>query len=276
MHTIAEGLRIQSTSAVQKVELLRRPMAFTVAGLFGGAYIGVGLVMMLSAAGPLVAAGDPLAKLVSGVAFSAGLVLVVLAGAELVTSTMMTAAQGVVAGVTSVGNAVAVLTWTFAANFVGALLFSAVVALSGVLTDFAAAGAMLSGALEVRAGQSPLELVLRGVLCNVLVCLAVWMCARLTHTGAKIAVIMVAISTFVASGFEHVVANMTIYWLGVFVADPNASATLFAGNMLWVGLGNLAGGLIVGLSYWLIGGSPRHPLPHTAEQVSSSGSGTIL
>ena len=270
MHTIAEGLRVQSQSAVQKVELLRTPLAFTLSGFLGGAYIGVGLVMMLSAAGPLVAAGEPIAKLVAGVAFSAGLVLVVLAGAELVTSTMMTSAQGVASGVTTVGNAVGVLVWTFVANFAGALMFAALVAFSGVLVDFAAAGAMLADALQVRAGQTPLELTLRGVLCNILVCLAVWMCARLTQPGAKIAVIVVAISTFVASGFEHVVANMTIYWLGVFVGDPNASATLFAGNMLWVGLGNLVGGLIVGLGYWLVGGSPKHSLAQPTEEVSAA------
>ena len=271
MHTIDEGLRAQSTNAMQKVALLRKPVAFTLAGFFGGAYIGVGFVLMLSAAGPLVAAGDPLAKLIGGIAFSAGLVLVVLGGAELVTSTMMTSAQGVASGATTLGSAIGVFTWTFIANFFGACIFSAFVALSGVLTDFAAAGAMLADLLEVRAVQSPLELTLRGVLCNVLVCLAVWMGVRLPSAGAKIAVIMVAITAFVASGFEHVVANMTLYWLGVFLGDPNASAGFFAGNMLWVGLGNLIGGLIVGLSYWIIGGSPKHRVLPAQQEHAEAG-----
>lgn len=258
MHTIEEGLRTQSKIASLKVASLRTPVAFTLSGLFGGAYIGVGFVLMLSAAGPLVAAGDPLAKIVSGIAFSSGLILVVLCGAELVTSTIMTATQGVASGAISLRSVSGVLAGSFGANFIGALLFSALIALSGVLTDFVAAGAMLSDLLEVRVAQSALELLIRGVLCNTLVCLAVWMCVRLTQAGAKIAVIVVAISAFVISGFEHVVANMTLYWLGIFVDDSNATALLFASNMLWVGLGNLIGGVSVGLTYWIVGGSPKH------------------
>ncbi len=77
---------------------------------------------------------------------------------------------------------------------------------------------------------------------------------------AKILLIFAAILAFISSGFEHVVANMTTYGIGLFSGDPNATWPLFGTNLLWVGLGNLVGGaLIVGVGYWVIGGSPRTP-----------------
>ena len=85
--------------------------------------------------------------------------------------------------------------------------------------------------------------------------------ARITSAGAKVAVIVAGILAFVASGYEHVVANMTFYWLGVFLGDANASVELFASNMLWVGLGNLiGGGLIVGLGTWALSGRPTRQM----------------
>lgn len=119
---------------------------------------------------------------------------------------------------------------------------------------------MLSDMLAAKASEGPVELFVRGILCNLLVCLAIWMCARVRSDVAKILLIFAAILAFISSGFEHVVANMTTYGIGLFSGDPNATWALFGTNLLWVGLGNLVGGaLIVGVGYWVIGGSPRAP-----------------
>ena len=116
---------------------------------------------------------------------------------------------------------------------------------------------MLEDMLAAKAVESPLELFVRGILCNTLVCLGIWMCARLTTDGPKLVVIFWALLAFVASGFEHVVANMTTYTLGLMEGDPNATWALFGSNVLWVGLGNLVGGaVVVGMAYWFVGGSP--------------------
>ena len=168
------------------------------------------------------------------------------------------------------GKATGALAFIFVANFVGAFVFASLIVLSGVLESNAAAGRMLKGMLEAKAHEAPLELFVRGILCNMLVCLAIWMGTRVTSDGVKIALIFVAITAFITSGFEHVVANMTTYWIGVLSADPNASATHFGSNMLWVGLGNLVGGgLIVGLGYWFIGGSPRRALVPLKDEANA-------
>jgi nitrite transporter NirC len=141
---------------------------------------------------------------------------------------------------------------------VGAFVFGSLVSASQVLESNAPAGEMLRGMLEAKSHETPLELFVRGVLCNVLVCLAIWMCARLTSDGPKLVVIFWALLAFIASGFEHVVANMTTFAIGITSGYEHASLADFGNNLLWVGLGNLVGGAVfVGLAYWFVAGSPR-------------------
>ena len=257
MRTTEETLQVQAAGAAHKVDRLREPVRFAVSGMFGGAYVGVAVVLMLNVAGPLSAAGTGLDKLVSGLVFGVALTLVVFAGAELVTSSMMTLTQGTLMRATRTGPAVGALSFTFIANLLGAALFGVLVAVSGVLHSNPPAGAMLEDMLAAKAVESPVELFVRGILCNSLVCLGIWMCARLTTDGPKLVVIFWALLAFVASGFEHVVANMTTYTLGLMTGDPHATWALFGNNLLWVGLGNLVGGaVVVGLAYWFVGGSP--------------------
>nr|WP_243847338.1 formate/nitrite transporter family protein [Microbacterium ulmi] len=251
-------MHVQADAARHKVDGLRTPARFWISGMLAGAYVGVAVVLMLNAAGPLFAAGTGFGKLVSGLVFGVALTLVVFAGAELVTSGMMTLTQGSLMRAVRVGPAVGALSVTFLANLAGSLVFGSLVAVSGVLHANAAAGTMLGDMLAAKAAEEPLTLFVRGILCNVLVCLAIWMCARLKSEGAKIAVIFAAILAFITSGFEHVVANMTTYAMGLVLGDPNATWALFGGNLLWVGLGNLVGGaVVVGIAYWVVGGSPR-------------------
>lgn len=226
--------------------------------MLAGAYVGTGVVLMLSVAGPLHAQGSGWAPLVGGAVFGVALTLVVFAGGELATSTMMTGVHGVAMGSVTPGSAAAGLGLTVVANLIGSFAFAMTVFAAGVLHAHPAAEQMLADLLTGKASESPLELLARGALCNALVCLGVWMCARLSSDAAKLVVIFWTILAFVASGFEHVIANMTTYALGILLHDPNATAALFGTNMLWVGLGNfIGGGIVVGLGYWIVGGRPR-------------------
>ena len=258
MLTIPETLQVQADAAVHKAEGLRSPGRFAVSGMLAGAYIGIGVVLMVATAGPLIAAGDGLAKLVAGLVFGVALTLVVFAGADLLTSAMMILPQGALMGAVGWWRAVGTMAATFVANLVGALVFAALIVASGVLHSNAPAGKMIADMLAAKAEEGPLQLFVRGILCNVLVCLAIWMCARVRSDVAKILLIFAAILAFISSGFEHVVANMTTYGIGLFSGDPHFTWALFANNMLWVGLGNLVGGgIVVGLGYWIVGGRPR-------------------
>lgn len=257
MLTIGETLEAQSVAAMQKVQALRSPGRLFFSGMLAGAYLGIGVVLMVSTAGPLVATGDGAAKLVAGLVFGVALTLVAFAGGELVTSAMMVLPQGTLMKAISGWSGLITLALVFVANLIGALGFGILIVISGVLTSNAAAGSMLGDLLENKAHETNIEMFTRGVLCNMLVCLAMWMAARASGELAKIVLIFLAITAFVASGFEHVVANMATYSIGILSGNADADIALFANNLLWVGFGNLVGGLIIGIGYWYVGGRPH-------------------
>lgn len=269
---VSQALDEQGRTAADKAVGLLSPGRYLVSSLLAGAFIGIAAVLLLTVTGPLAAAGSPFTKLVQGVLFAVGLILVVFAGAELATGNMMTSVQGVLVRSISGANAAALIVGSFVGNLIGSVLFALVVHGSGVIGAGAAPGhtapalALLTTLLKTKAAESGSALFFRGVLCNFLVCLGVWMAARTKSDGAKITVIFWALLAFVGSGFEHVVANMTYYSLGMFEHVPEATAAGFARNLLFVGLGNLVGGgLLVGAAYAFLGrGRPGRPADEAA------------
>jgi len=98
------------------------------------------------------------------------------------------------------------------------------------------------------------ELFVRGILCNWLVCLAVWTSGRARGDAAKLILIFWCLFAFIASGFEHCVANMTLLSLALmFPHGPDVSLLGLSHNLLWVSLGNfVGGGVFVGMVYWFV------------------------
>lgn len=255
MLTLEEAWTAQLHTAVGKVGYTRRPLAYTVRGMLAGSYIGIAVVLMLSAAGPLAAAGSPWTKLVQGLVFGVALTLVVTAGGELATSNMMTLPQGVIGRAIGWVPATRTLLFSFGANVLGGFAFAAMVTGTGLLEAETPAGQMLRSVLAAKAEETTAELFWRGVLCNMLVCLAIWSAARLRSEVAALLVVFWCLLAFITSGFEHVVANMTTYGLGLINGLPGATWEQFARNMAAVGLGNLVGGaVVVGAAYALIVG----------------------
>jgi nitrite transporter len=266
---LADALQEQSATAGTKIEhATRRPGSYLVSSMLAGAFIGVGVVLLIAVGGPLQAAASPWLKLIEGLVFGVALTLVIFAGGELATGNMMTMPQGLLTRRVGVGAAIVVILFSLVGNLVGSVVFSWFVHESGVLTAGAAAGkppageALLAGLVKTKAAETDTALFFRAVLCNFLVCLAVWMGVRTKSDGAKIALIFAAIMAFVSSGFEHVVANMTTFSLGMFDHVPGATVGEFARNMLFVGLGNVVGGgLLVGAAYAFIGRAGNRAAP---------------
>jgi nitrite transporter NirC len=270
---ISEALDVQAGAAADKFDETRRPGRFLISSMLAGAYIGVAVVLLIMVTGPLAAATSPFTKLVQGLVFGVALTAVIFAGAELSTGNMMTMIQGLARRRTGVVAAVVVIVFSFVGNLLGSAGFAWIVHQSGVIGSGAVAGkpapgaALLGSLIKTKVAESGTELFFRGVLCNFLVCLAVWMAARTRSDGAKLAVIFWGLLAFVASGFEHVVANMTTFSLALFEHTPGATAGAFAHNLLFVGLGNLVGGaLLVGAAYGWIG----QPVPAVAAGVEES------
>ncbi|MEU6577447.1 formate/nitrite transporter family protein [Streptomyces sp. NPDC046805] len=263
---LEEALDEQVATARSKVSLLRSPGRYLVLAALAGAFIGVGVVLMVMVTGPLGLVHSPWVKLIQGLVFGVALTLVIFAGGELATSNMMTMVQGAVRRRVSALGALAVIVASLLGNLVGSVVFAWLVHRAGVMDIVAAPGkpapgaTMLGGMLQAKLAESGDVLFFRGMLCNFLVCLTVWMGVRTRSDAAKLVLIFAGILAFIGSGFEHVVANMTTFSLGLFAHVPGVTVGAFAHNLLFVGLGNLVGGgLLVGAAYAFT--SRRKPAP---------------
>jgi len=263
---IATALDSQETGAVAKARLLRTsPPRYFVLALLAGAYIGIAVALLLATAAAFVNTKSPGANLVKGSVFGVALALVVFAGAELFTGVVPTMLQGLVAGKVRARDVGLIWLASWIGNLVGSVGFAAMVNASGVfstgavdpVTGHTSFFTALASMIHAKVALSPGQLFWRAVLCNFLVCLGIWMAARASSDAAKLIVLWWALLAFVATGFEHSIANMTIFGLGIFAGVPDATVGHLANNLLWVTLGNIVGGgLLVGLAYSYAGREP--------------------
>ena len=227
--------------------------------VLAGAFISLGalfytVTITAGKDGPTLPFG--LLRLAGGMTFSLGLVLVVVGGAELFTGNNLIA-MAWAAGCVQTRQVVRNWIWVYLGNLLGAGGTAVLVLLAGVHT----LGDGVVGETMVRIARGkialdPLSAFARGILCNVLVCLAVWLCMGARSVADKILAIVFPISAFVACGFEHSVANMFFLPLGMALAAGSAAPLSLAGaagNLLLVTLGNIIGGtVLVALVYWFI------------------------
>ncbi len=243
------ALRVES-AGVAKANLSIVPTV--VLAMLAGAFIAFGAMFYT-----LVITGSELGfgptRLLGGAAFSLGLILVVVAGAELFTGNnliVMAWADKRITGVQLLRNWVLV----YLGNFAGALATAGCVAFSGVLElNSGAVGATAAAIAESKLQLTPLEALFRGILCNALVCLAVWLCFAAHSVSGKILAILFPTSAFVGLGFEHSVVNMYVIPVTMFSGLLESNITGLLINLGVVTLGNIIGGsVLVALVYWVI------------------------
>jgi len=242
-----------------------------VLGVLAGSYIGFGGLLSASATFDLAAKmGVGFSKIVAGATFSLGLMLVVIAGAELFTGNNLMISS-VMSKEITVESMLKRWALVYAANFIGAALLALLFYFSGLWKAGGNALGITAVDLAVRkVSLSFGEALVRGIGCNWLVCLAVWMALAARQTAGKILAIFFPIMGFVAIGFEHCVANMYFIPVGILlkqVGGLGASSGVNADTLSWfsfiwknllpVTIGNVGGGAVfVGMSYW---GAYLHP-----------------
>lgn len=190
-------------------------------------------------------------RLLGGIGFSVGLILVIIGGAELFT-----------------GNALMVMAlmdhkislslllrhWliVYAGNFMGAIIIAIFVTFSGVLDNQPVAQTAMSIA-QGKLSLTATEALFRGILCNILVCLAVWMSFAARRVSGKVLVIIFPVAVFVCIGFEHSIANMYVIPVAMIAGYLPLDSAAFLYNILFVTIGNILGGAVfVALVYWFI------------------------
>lgn len=254
----SEVARRVEAVGVAKAHMALLPLAML--GVLAGAFIGLGSMLFVIVRSD-ASIGLAASQLVAGLVFSLGLLLVVVAGAELFTGNNLLAmawADGRISSAQVLRNWVVVC----AANFVGATGLALLVYLSGHTTM--GAGAVGRSVVRIALAKQDLpwqEAFFRAVLCNVLVCMAVWMAMAGRSVTDKAVAVVFPITAFVAAGFEHSIANMYLMPLAMLVqsgSGPAAGtpAVTLAGmgaNLAIVIAGNLLGGsVLVGLAYHVI------------------------
>lgn len=230
-------------------------------GVLAGAFIALGANFATAVtAGTGSAPG--ITRLLGGLVFSLGLILVVVSGAELFTGNALIVMAYAGRRVTAdrlLRNWLVV----YVSNFVGAATIAALVVWSGQLgSGDGAIGTRARSIAETKVALDFAQAFASGVLANCLVCLAVWMTLSARTLVDKVVVIIPPIAAFVAAGFEHSVANMYFFPVALFDGAPSGTAVTWQNflidNLLPVTLGNIVGGtVLVGLVYWFI--YLRHP-----------------
>jgi formate transporter len=230
--------------------------------ILGGAYIGFGgMLMLMAGLGAIGILPFGVTRLLMGLVFSIGLVLVVLGGAELFTGSTIVA----LAACDKKVSWMAVLkNWflVYFGNFVGALILAVLVILSGRYAFGSdAVGEAMMKLAESKMHYGFVQAVVLGILCNIFVCLGVWLALAAKSAEGKILCIIFPITLFVAWGFEHSVANMyflsSAKFLEMAVPTFASSVSLVWGdiilkNLIPVTIGNIIGGLMIWLPYYFI------------------------
>jgi len=275
---IAEKLDRLVPDAYQPAQMIRRledtcvvktcrdSLSTALLGILAGFFIGLGAVFCTLVTTD-IGLGFGLGKLLGGLSLSSGLILVVVAGAELFTGNALIIAPWLS---TRVSGSALLRNWAIAyfANFAGALILVAILyhAQFWALNGYGVG----ANALMIASGKTSLAFIpalCRGILCNVLVCLAVWMCLSARSVTEKTLAIVFPITAFVACGFEHSIANMFFIPMGIAMAGQaevvqaagltasqiaNVNILGLAHNLVPVTIGNIIGGTSVGIICWLI------------------------
>jgi nitrite transporter NirC len=256
--------------AEKKADYLRsNPMGYLVLSVLAGVYLGFGICLIFSVGAPFWAGDSAGFKLVMGVSFGIALTLVIFAGSELFTGNNMVCAFGALAKAITMKHVGLIFFWSLVGNLAGSLGLAWLVAQSGVVGQAPQSDLLLKVA-AVKMNLPMWELFIRGILCNWLVCLAVWTAARTTNDAAKIMLIFWCLFAFIGSGFEHSIANQSILGIALFLPHgPEISWVGFIWNQLWVVSGNIVGGVVfMGGAYWVT--SPVRDWTRKTETVTET------
>jgi nitrite transporter len=238
-----ETIEAFAKTAEKKMSALRRtPGGFFVSSMLAGAYVGVGILLIFTLGSQVP---PEFQKLVMGATFGIALTLVVIAGAELFTGHTMFMSLRLFGGSGSARDIAASWSMTWAGNLAGSLALVALFALGGGGGLLSAPDTLVMKVAAAKMNAPAISLFARAILCNWLVCLALWMSARVNSDSAKCIVIFWCLLAFIACGFEHSVANMTLLGLSLAGHHPESVSLAGAGwNLLWVTLGNIVGGAV--------------------------------
>jgi nitrite transporter NirC len=238
--------------AIQKKEMIftKEPvdyLKFYLLAFLAGIYISLAMYLALNIGAALNIVNSSVTKLIMGLSFSVGLILVVFAGSELFTGNVMIMSIGLYNRKIKFLHLAIVLLCSYIINWNGAYFISTLIYRGGLLSEQVKSYLLTIAEVKV---QLPIQnLIIAGFLCNLFVCLAIWLCQRVIDESTKIILIIVCVFAFVTLSFEHSVANMFCLLLANMVDSNRITFINEVYNLTYVTLGNILGGIFIGFGY---------------------------
>ena len=241
--------------------------AMLVMGFLAGAYIAFGGFLMTTVTQDVAQyAGVGISKMLGGAVFALGLMLVIVGGAELFTGNCLMPI-GMLSGCASFQSVLKNWTVVYIANFIGSIALAWMIYQTGLATGATGVNALKIAVAKVNLTTS--QMIFRGILCNWLVVMAVWMSFSAMDVISKYICCLIPIGGFVTMGFEHSIANMYFIALGLFIKGGDAATVELAalapdklaaltmggywGNLIPVTIGNMIGGILfVAVLYYMV------------------------
>lgn len=245
-------LAVVNSSKIKAAFFKRSPFRFFIASMLAGMFVGFGILLIFSIGGYLT--GYPFAKIIMGACFGIALSLVIMAGSELFTGNNMIMSTGLFSKAVTLSEVLKLWIVCLIGNWLGAFLLAWLFYKAGLAQG--AVGEFIAAASAAKMSIPFIPLFIRGILCNILVCLAIWCSFRLKSESGKLIMIFWCLFAFITSSFEHSIANMTLLSISLFA--PFEAAVSLSGyfyNILTATLGNMVGGILfVALPYYIISG----------------------
>ena len=242
-----------ASAAKAKVELLKtNKLGYFISSMLAGIYVGLGIMLVFTIGGLLSSANSPATKIVMGLSFGVALSLVIFAGSELFTGNNFVMAVGSLNKTVFWLDTIKVWIVSFIGNLTGSILAGTLFFMAGLANG--PVGEFIAKTSATKMSLPASDLFFRGILCNMLVCLAVWCSFKCKEETSKLIMIFWCLFVFITAGFEHSVANMTLLTIGL-LSPAGAAVSIggYAYNIIMVTLGNMVGGIVfMAIPYYII------------------------
>ena len=239
------GLASKNKMSVLNSSILK----YLISSAFAGMFIGIGILLIFTIGS--LTANLPSQKILMGVSFAIALSLVIIMGVDLFTGNNMVMTVGILRKDVKVSDAIKLWCICWIGNLIGGIILALLYVGSGLVKGDLAS--FYEKTAIAKASAPFLALVCKGILCNILVCLAVLSGFRTNDDSAKILMTFMCLFAFITSGFEHSIANMTVYAVGLISPEVHISITDALKNLIPVTVGNwIDGGVIVGGGFYLL------------------------
>lgn len=248
---LEQGLAYVVQLAQKKKQMLdANPMQYFIRAALAGIYIGFTIVLCFKLGNFFNVVNSPATYLASSMFFGIALILIIYGGAELFTGNTMYFTVATLRKETTIGDTLRNWIACYVGNLAGAVFFALLFYATGIFQSINH-GHLMSTVVAVKMGTPTMQLFFKAILCNWLVCLACFLPSQVKGDTAKILIMMFLVFTFFLSGYEHSIANLSLFALSL--VSPHPDTISFAGaihNLIPVTIGNIIGGSVfVGMVY---------------------------